>query len=125
MEYRHQYLSNTEEPFYYIERKKEGGKWKFCYKVDDLKQAEYLVKNPLEIEKQLRIYRYGVKFVISFIILLSLFLFLTSCAKKQDSYGESYTGTSVVKIDNCEYIIYSSHNQGNIIHKQNCINHKK
>lgn len=124
MKYRYQYLSTTEEPFYYIERKKEGGKWKFCYKVDDLKQAEYLVNNPFEIEKQLRIYKHGSIFIVSLIIFISTILFFTSCAKKQDNYGESYTGTSIVKIDKCEYIVYSAHNQGNIIHKQNCKNHK-
>jgi len=76
MEYRFQYLSNTENPFYYIERKKST-KWRFCYKVDSIEQAEYLVKNPIEIEKTLKIYRIGgisiVVFLLINILLLNIF----------------------------------------------------
>jgi hypothetical protein len=54
-----------------------------------------------------------------------IILLVTSCAKKSDIGGEIYKGISIIKIDKCEYIIYSGHNEGNIIHKQNCKNHKK
>lgn len=57
-------------------------------------------------------------------VLLLLFSFLFfNCAKTMDGEGNIYLQTSIVEIDGCEYIIYSAHNQGNIIHKQNCKNH--
>lgn len=78
MEYRYRYLSTTENPFYYIERKtKTNIKWKFCYKVDSIEQAKYLVKNPIEIERTLKIYRIGGITIIIFflinILLLTIF----------------------------------------------------
>ena len=59
------------------------------------------------------------------ILIITSALLFFNCAKTTDSEGKTYTGTSIVKIDGCEYIIYSAHNEGNIIHKQNCKNHKK
>lgn len=74
MEYRYQYLGNTDNPFYYIERRKELGKWKFCYKVDSIQQAKYLVENPTEIEKTLKIYKVG-GIVVAVFLVINILLF--------------------------------------------------
>lgn len=71
MEYRYQYLSNTEEPFYFIERKRNK-KWRFCYKVDSVQQAQYLIQNPIEIEKTLKLYKIFGLFLILSIAIIAL-----------------------------------------------------
>lgn len=65
---------------------------------------------------------------------------LTSCSSNQTTnetglysdstniriiYNRFSYSVSVIKVDGCEYILYSGDKKGGIVHKQNCSNHSK
>lgn len=73
MKYRYRYFSGG-RCSYVIERKKEDGDWKFCFGVENIQQAMELMKNPLEIEAQLKIYKIMGIVVLSFLAISLLML---------------------------------------------------
>lgn len=67
MEYRKKLYLDGGDIKYYIEKLK-GEKWVFCLGGISSDEAEYLLKNPSEIEKQLKVFRITGYCVLIFIV---------------------------------------------------------
>ena len=71
IEYRYKSIGLSDVP-YIIEKRVNGGKWKYCFGVCTYKEAIDMVNNPDAVEKQLKVYNYTAVAVIIFLLISAI-----------------------------------------------------